>query len=51
MEMRSENNKKRRRIQRAATLVRSVKPGQASVLVWQKQTSNLANLWTNSPAA
>jgi len=51
MEMRSDNHKKRRRIQRTPTLVRSVKPGSQSVQVWQKQTTSIANLWTNAPAA
>jgi len=46
MEMRNENNKRRRKtIQRGPVLVRSVKPGQASVQSWERKNSSVPNLW------
>lgn len=52
MEMRRENTEKRRRklVHRSAELVRSVKPGQASVVVWEKE-SRTTNIWKMNPAA
>lgn len=50
MEMRENNNNEKRRrkiIQKNPVLVRSVKPGQASSLVWEKETSATNNLWKN----
>jgi hypothetical protein len=47
MESRNDNNKRRRKtIQRQPVLVRSVKPGQASVQSWERKTSALSNLWS-----
>jgi len=46
MEMRNENQKRKRKlVQRGPVLVRSVKPGQASVQSWERKTSDFANLW------
>ena len=41
--------KKRRRkiIQKGPVLVRSVKPGQASVATWQRENSGLSGLFRN----
>ena len=53
MEMRSENNERRRRkvIQKSKVLVRSVKPGQASQ-VWERETASTPGMWKfNLPAA
>jgi hypothetical protein len=52
MESRNENNNKRRRrnIQRQPVLVRSVKPGQASVQSWERKTS-VSNLWNIGTSA
>ena len=50
MEMRNNsNNEKRRRkvIQKNAVLVRSVKPGQTSSLVWEKENTSTISLWKN----
>ncbi|MGZ5286041.1 MAG: hypothetical protein ACXWV0_10530 [Flavisolibacter sp.] len=50
MEMRSQNNNEKRRrriIQKGPVLVRSVKPGQASSLVGDKQNTTTVNLWKN----
>ncbi|MGN6164241.1 MAG: hypothetical protein ACTHOF_06860 [Flavisolibacter sp.] len=53
MEMRKENTEKRRRkiIRKCAELVRSVKPGQSSVIAWEKETSHSFNIWKVHPAA
>ena len=53
MEMRSENNEKRRRkpIQKTPVLVRSVKPGQVSQ-VWERESTSTTGMWKlNMPAA
>lgn len=50
MEMRSNNNNEKRRrriIQKTPVLVRSVKPGHASTLVWEKENATTSNLWKN----
>ena len=50
MEMRSNNNNEKRRrkvIQKNAVLVRSVKPGQTSSLVWEKENTSTISLWKN----
>jgi len=52
MELRNENNKRRRKsIQRQPVLVRSVKPGQASVQSWERKTSALSNMWNAGSTA
>jgi hypothetical protein len=52
MESRNENNKRRRKvIQREPILVRSVKPGQASVQLWERKTSGVSNLWNIGTSA
>jgi hypothetical protein len=52
MESRNENNKRRRKlIQREPVLVRSVKPGQASVQSWERKTSALSGLWNIGTSA
>ncbi len=52
MEMRNDNNKRRRKvIQREPVLVRSVKPGQNSVQAWERKSSSLANLWNIGTSA
>lgn len=47
MEMRSERNseKRRRKIPAKPVLVRSVKPGQTSALVWERDTQSQASFW------
>ena len=47
MEMREINNEKKRRkiIGRNPVLVRSVKPGQTSALVWEREATNNFNIW------
>jgi hypothetical protein len=51
MEMRNENNKRRRKtIQRQPILVRSVKPGQTTVQSWERKTS-VSNLWNFGTSA
>jgi hypothetical protein len=46
MEMRNDNNKRKRKtIQRQPVLVRSVKPGQASVQSWERKASSVSNMW------
>ena len=47
MEMQDRNNDKRRRkvISRNPVLVRSVKPGQTSALVWEKEATSSFNIW------
>lgn len=48
--MRSQNTnekRKRRIIQKGPVLVRSVKPGQTSALVWERQNTTTVNLWKN----
>jgi hypothetical protein len=47
--MRSNNNEKRRRkiIQKGPVLVRSVKPGQTSTLVWERENTSTINVWKN----
>jgi hypothetical protein len=47
MEMRERNNERKRRkpVSRNPVLVRSVKPGQTSTLVWEKETSANTNIW------
>ncbi len=51
MEMRKENNTEKRRrkiIQKSPELVRSVKPGQSSVAVWQREEQNSrSGFWKN----
>jgi hypothetical protein len=53
MESRNDNNNRRRRkvIQREPVLVRSVKPGQASVQSWEIKTSSVSNLWNIGTSA
>jgi hypothetical protein len=53
MEMRRENTERRRRkvVHKSAELVRSVKPGQFSVPVWQKEEERSFNIWKSHPAA
>lgn len=52
MELRNENNKRRRKVvQRQPVLVRSVKPGQASVQSWERKISPLSNLWNIGTSA
>lgn len=52
MESRNENNKRRRKIiQSQPVLVRSVKPGQASVQSWERKTSAVSNLWNIGTSA
>jgi hypothetical protein len=52
MEMRNENNKRRRKaIQRQPVLIRSVKPGQASVQSWERKASPVSNSWNISTSA
>jgi hypothetical protein len=53
MEMRRENADRRRRkvVHKTAELVRSVKPGQSSVPVWQKEELRSFNVWKSHPAA
>jgi len=52
MEMRNENNKRRRKtIQRQPVLVRSVKPGQTSVQSWERKTSGFSSLWNIGSSA
>lgn len=51
MEMKNENNKRRRKaIQTQPALVRSVKPGQASVQSWERKTS-VSKLWNSGNSA
>jgi hypothetical protein len=51
MEMRNENNKRRRKtIQREPVLVRSVKPGQTSVQSWERKSS-ASNMWNIGTSA
>ena len=47
MEMRERNNEKKRRkiIGRNPVLIRSVKPGQTSALVWEKESTSNFNIW------
>lgn len=53
MEMRKETTEKRRRkiVHRGAELVRSVKPGQASVQAWEKETTRSFDFTKLHPAA
>ena len=53
MEMRKESTEKRRRkiVHRGAELVRSVKPGQASVQAWEKETTRSFDFSKLYPAA
>jgi hypothetical protein len=53
MEMRKESTEKRRRkiVHRGAELVRSVKPGQASVQAWEKETNRSFDFTKLYPAA
>jgi hypothetical protein len=53
MEMRKESTEKRRRkiVHRGAELVRSVKPGQASVQAWEKETTRSFDFSKVYPAA
>lgn len=53
MEMRRENTEKRRRkiIHKNAELVRSVKPGQASVAVWERSNERTLSIWKMNSAA
>jgi len=50
MEMRNENNEKRRRkiIQREPVLVRSAKPGQTSIPAWERTSAPVVNLWKSN---
>lgn len=50
MEMRNENNKRRRKMIQRPILVRSVKPGQTSVQSWERKTS-ASNLWNFGTSA
>jgi hypothetical protein len=47
MEMRERNNEKRRRkiIGKNPVLIRSVKPGQTSALIWEKESTSTFNIW------
>jgi hypothetical protein len=50
METRNENNSEKRRrklVMSRPVLVRSVKPGQLSTGIWQKETSTPSGLWKN----
>jgi hypothetical protein len=53
MEMRRENTEKRRRkiVHKNAELVRSVKPGQATVAVWERAQDRSLSIWKMNPAA
>ena len=52
MELRNENNKRKRKVvQRQPVLVRSVKPGQATVQSWERKTSEVSNLWNFGTSA
>jgi hypothetical protein len=52
MESRNENNKRKRKtVQRQPVLVRSVKPGQASIQSWERKTSVVSNLWNIGTSA
>jgi len=55
MEMPRENTEKRRRkiIHKSAELVRSVKPGHATVAVWEREQEQARtfNIWKMNPAA
>jgi hypothetical protein len=53
MEMRREHTERRRRkvVHKSAELVRSVKPGQSSVPVWQKEEVRSFTIWKSHPAA
>jgi len=49
MEMRSERNsdKRRRKLVAKPVLVRSVKPGQTSALVWERENNSISGIWKN----
>ena len=50
MELRNESSKRRRKaIQKQPVLVRSVKPGQATVQAWERKPST--NLWNFGTSA
>ena len=52
MEMRNENNKRKRKmVQRQPVLVRSVKPGQATVQSWERKSSPVPSLWNFGTSA
>ena len=52
MEMRNENNKRKRKmVQRQPVLVRSVKPGQATVQSWERKNSSVPSLWNFGTSA
>jgi len=52
MEWRNENNKRRRKlVQSRPVLVRSVKPGQASVQSWERKNSPVSSLWNIGTSA
>ena len=53
MEMRRENTDKRRRkiVHRNAELVRSVKPGHATVAVWERNQDRSEGIWKMNSAA
>lgn len=52
MEMRNENSKRRRKVvQSQPVLVRSVKPGQATVQSWERKSSALSNMWNAGTTA
>lgn len=52
MEMRNENQKRKRKlVQRGPVLVRSVKPGQASVQSWERKNSGFPSLWNIGSSA
>jgi hypothetical protein len=53
MEMRKETTERKRRkiLHKNAELVRSVKPGQSAVPVWQRDSSRPFSTWKMNPAA
>ena len=52
MEMRNDSNKRKRKtVQRQPVLVRSVKPGQASVQAWERKNTSVPNLWNFGTSA
>jgi len=51
MESRNENNKRRRKMIQRPILVRSVKPGQASVQSWERKSSSISTLWNIGTSA
>ncbi len=49
MELHSEKNERRRRkiVQKTVILVRSVKPGQSSTQIWEKENTAMNSIWKN----